>query len=273
MKKVAYAGFDLLYPCLEALEEAGCTVMRVFTFPTDNDYEFNRRVVDFARARHIPWTDRPVTRADLEDLAAAGCEALFSAGYIYRIPWDTPLRCVNVHPSLLPVGRGPWPMPCTILKGLTESGVTLHKVIRALDAGEILLQEAFPVTGEDDLETLTRAIHTLAPRLVRECVAHFDRLWAEATPQSGGEYWPEPGDGDRTLTPDDSARRADRVVRAFAGYGCLFRTEEETFTVVRGEVRFDRHAGAPGTRRVEGGVVMYALHGGWLRIFESKRVQ
>ena len=46
--KIGYAGFDLLYPCLEALEEAGCEVRRVFTFPTDNQYEFNRDVIAFA---------------------------------------------------------------------------------------------------------------------------------------------------------------------------------------------------------------------------------
>lgn len=270
--KIAYAGFDLLYPCLEALEEAGCTVMKVFTYPTDNDYEFNRQVVGFAEARNIPWTDQRITRDDLEALAAAGCEALFSAGYIYRIPADTSLRCVNVHPALLPVGRGPWPMPCTILKGLTGSGITLHKVVYDLDAGDILLQEPFPVTGRDDLITMTDTIRALAPKLVKACVADFDRLWAEATPQSGGEYWPEPSDEERTITPDDRAERADRVVRAFAGYGCLFRTEEETITVVRGEVRFDRHAGEPGDRRVEGGVPMVALRGGWLRIFESRSV-
>lgn len=268
--KIAYAGFDLLYPCLEALEEARCTILKVFTYPTDNQYEFNRQVTAFAQARNIPWTDHRVTKADLEELAAAGCDALFSAGYIYRIPVNTPLRCVNVHPALLPVGRGPWPMPCTILRGLSESGVTLHKVAEGFDTGDILLQEAFPVTERDDLETMTETIRTVAPRLVKACAADFEHLWANAAPQPEGEYWPEPSDEERTITLEDSAQRADRVVRAFAGYGCLFRTEEETFTVVRGEVRFGRHTEEPGTRRVEGGVLQYAIHGGWLRIFERR---
>ena len=59
--KIAYAGFDLLYPCLEALEAAGCEVMRVFTYPTDNVYEFNRQVTGFAEARGIQMCirDRP----------------------------------------------------------------------------------------------------------------------------------------------------------------------------------------------------------------------
>ncbi len=71
--KIGYAGFDLLYPCLEALEEAGCEVRRVFTFPTDNQYEFNRDVIAFAEKRGIPWTDRRVTSADLNALLDEGC--------------------------------------------------------------------------------------------------------------------------------------------------------------------------------------------------------
>ena len=266
--KIAYAGFDLLYPCLEALERAGCTVERVFTYPTDNVYEFNRQVVSFAEKRGIPWTDRRITSQDLQRLWEGGCQALFSAGYLYRIPVDTPLRCVNVHPALLPVGRGPWPMPCTILRGLTESGVTLHKVAAGFDTGDILLQEAFPVTQRDTLETLTETIRTVAPRLAAACAVDLDRLWASAVPQGAGEYWPEPGEEEMVITPEDSARRADRVARAFAGYGFVYRGGGEEQRILRGEVRFASHTTRPGTMRVEGGVPMYALRGGWLRIFQ-----
>lgn len=268
--KIGYAGFDLLYPCLEALEEAGCEVRRVFTFPTDNQYEFNRDVIAFAEKRGIPWTDRRVTSADLNALLDEGCEAFFSAGYIYKIPVDTPMRCANVHPALLPLGRGPWPMPCTILRGLAESGVTIHKVAAGLDTGDILLQEPFPVTGRDTLETMTETIRTLAPRLVRQAAVAFDALWAAARPQSGGEYWKEPAEEERTFTPEDSAERVDRVVRAFAGFGSLFRMKEKTCTVLRGEVRFGAHSETPGAMHMEDGVPVCALNGGWLRVLESR---
>ena len=41
--KIAYLGYDVLYPCLLALESAGCTVMELFTCKTDNVYEFNTK--------------------------------------------------------------------------------------------------------------------------------------------------------------------------------------------------------------------------------------
>ena len=268
--KIAYAGFDLHYPSLESLEAAGCEVMRVFTYPTDNVYEFNRQVTGFAEARGIPWTDARVTSADLNALWEAGCEALFSAGYIYRIPVDTPLRCANVHPALLPLGRGPWPMPCTILRGLSESGVTIHKVAAGLDTGDILLQESFPVTGRDTLETMTETIRALAPRLAAQTARSFDRLWEEAVPQGEGEYWKEPTEEEMTFTPRDSLERVDRIVRAFAGYGSFLRLGEETLTVVRGEVIPGGAEAPPGALRMEHGVPQYALEGGWLRLYESR---
>jgi len=264
--KVAYAGFDLLSPCLEALEEAGCQIMKLFTFPTNNVYEFNRAVTDFAQKRNIPWTDQRVTSGDLLALLDQGCEALFSAGYIYKIPVDTPLRCANVHPALLPLGRGPWPMPCTILKGLRESGVTIHKVAAGFDTGDILLQRPFPVTEADTLETMTETIRRLAPQVLAQAVRDFDRLWDKAVPQGAGEYWPEPAGEELVIRTEDAAARADRVVRAFAGYGCTLRLPDGDITVLRGEARREDHGQRPGTVRLADGAREYALSDGWLRV-------
>lgn len=266
--KVAYAGFDLLSPCLCALEQAGCEVMQIFTYPTDQIYEFNRDVVTFAKRRGIPWTDQRITSEDLYRLLACGCQALISAGYIYKIPVDTPMRCVNVHPALLPVGRGPWPMPCTILRGCKESGVTVHKVAAGFDTGDILAQEAFPVTEHDTLETMTDQIRLLAPQVLRRVVDDFDRRWDAAVPQGPGEYWPEPTQAEMTFYATDSAQRVDRVVRAFAGYGSIFCLKRQEIGVLHGEVCFADHNQEPGTICIEEGVPMYALNGGWLRVRE-----
>lgn len=269
--KVAYAGFDLLYPCLEALERAGCEILKVFTYPTDGVYEFTTDVTGFAERRGIPWTDRRVTSADMYALLDQGCEAFFSAGYIYKIPVDTPMRCANVHPALLPIGRGPWPMPCTILRGLGQSGVTVHKVEASLDTGDILLQEPFPVTAADDLETMTETIRAIAPRLVERAARDFDALWDAARPQGPGEYWKEPSEEERTFVLTDRAERVDRIVRAFAGFGSILRLGVGSDrTVLRGRVSFGDPGAAPGLVRMEDGKPVYALDGGWLTVLDQR---
>ncbi|MBQ9120755.1 MAG: hypothetical protein IJY12_00120 [Clostridia bacterium] len=229
--RVAFVGYDAFYSCLAALAE-NCTVLRIFTFPTDNVYEFNHRVIAYARTHRIPWTDQPITSLDLDALAAERCDFLFCSGYVYRIPNHSTLRMVNLHPSPLPIGRGPWPMPITILHGDTESAVTVHKIVRELDAGDILLQHRFPIAEDETLESLMEKISTHSAEAVHVLTEQFDPLYENAVPQEKGEYWPEPTDGERTVRETMSPEQADRILRAFYGYGCFYRGE----TILRGRL-------------------------------------
>jgi hypothetical protein len=52
---------------------------------------------------------------------------------------------INVHPSLLPALRGPDPVFRTLERGLTTSGLTIHRIADELDLGQILHQEEFAV--------------------------------------------------------------------------------------------------------------------------------
>ena len=108
--KIAYAGFDLMAPALGALCEEN-ELVRLFTCAVDGVYETNTAVIALAGHFGVPYTTAPITPRDVEALIADGCELLVSAGYYYRIPLDERLPMVNIHPSLLPYGRGAWPMP------------------------------------------------------------------------------------------------------------------------------------------------------------------
>ena len=263
--KIAYLGYDLLAPCLTALAESGCEVMEVYSFPTDNELEFNTEVRGFAQSRGLPYTEARITLEDIHRLRDAGCEAVFCAGYLYRVPVDHSLPLVNVHPALLPVGRGAWPMPVTILRGLEESGVTLHRMEADFDTGAILLQKAIPVGPEEDLEHLTGIIRQTAAELCRQAAADFPRLWAGAVPQGEGEYWPDPQKPDYTITAQTAPEAAERILRAFYGYNCYLHAGEREYRLVRGRFKaldhnrpFGEAAPAPaGGRRyyIRGGVI------------------
>lgn len=55
------------------------------------------------------------------------------------------IACVNMHPSLLPALRGPDPVFRALERGLTCTGITIHSVEDAFDAGHILFQEEQPL--------------------------------------------------------------------------------------------------------------------------------
>jgi methionyl-tRNA formyltransferase len=65
------------------------------------------------------------------------------------------LGCVNLHGSLLPRWRGASPVQAAILAGDTETGLSLQKMVLALDAGDVLAETALPLDGTEDAPTLT----------------------------------------------------------------------------------------------------------------------
>lgn len=53
---------------------------------------------------------------------------------------------INVHPSLLPAYRGPSPIETALLRGDHHTGVTIMKLVSAMDAGPIYAQHPFPAS-------------------------------------------------------------------------------------------------------------------------------
>ena len=73
---------------------------------------------------------------------------------------------VNLHPSLLPRYRGPSPITAAILAGDKETGITVQKVAKRFDSGDILAQVPFPLTGEETTGSLTETLGTLGAPLL-----------------------------------------------------------------------------------------------------------
>ena len=223
--RIVYFGFDLFADCFEALlENDNVEVMALYTFKTDNVFEFNNRVVALAENRNIPVHYERITEEAILKFLDNGLDFTVSAGYIYKIPVpdDKRFRGINVHPALLPIGRGAWPYPVTILKGLKESGVTIHKITNRFDEGDILLQEGFNVTPTDTLDTLTKKSQKLAKEMITKVVNNFCELWRNAAPQTEGEYWQEPTDIDRTISGDMDYETAEKTIRAFGSFGVIY---------------------------------------------------
>lgn len=237
--KIAYIGIDLLYPALPALASAGCEVVEIFTCPTDNETEFNLKITAFAQAHGIPCTQERMTGADIARLKEKGCKAAVCGGYYYRLPVDPEFPIINIHPALLPIGRGAWPMPLVILRELEETGITLHRVAQGFDEGDILLQERVAVSLKDDLETLMDKLTAPLPNMMANLAAHFDTLLANARPQGEGEYWPCPDERDYPITPDTPYTDADRILRAFYGYRCIYRDGKKSWAVIGGRAARD----------------------------------
>jgi len=74
----------------------------------------------------------------------------------------------NVHASLLPRHRGATPIQAAILAGDAETGVTIQRMVKRLDAGPILAQRAIPISDDDDAGSLLARLAPLGGDLVAE---------------------------------------------------------------------------------------------------------
>jgi len=62
--------------------------------------------------------------------------------------------CINLHVSLLPKYRGAAPMQRAIMNGEAETGVTIMKMDKGLDTGDMILTVKTPISDTDNLETV-----------------------------------------------------------------------------------------------------------------------
>lgn len=85
-----------------------------------------------------------------ERLAALHADMAIVAAYGLILPQAVldmfPLGAVNVHASLLPRWRGAAPIQRAIEAGDGKSGISIMKMAAALDAGDVISQEAIDIT-------------------------------------------------------------------------------------------------------------------------------
>jgi methionyl-tRNA formyltransferase len=161
------------------------------------------------------------TDESFERLQAFSPDVIVVVGYGQIIPQriiDLPrYGCVNVHSSLLPKYRGAAPVNWAIVRGETGTGVCTMKIVKKLDAGDVLLCRETPI-GEN--ETASEVMERLAPMGARLLVETLAGLEAGAiTPQpqddAASTYAPmmkrEDGEIDWSL----SAREIHNRVRGF----------------------------------------------------------
>ncbi len=94
-----------------------------------------------------------------------------------------PLGCVNVHPSLLPRYRGAAPMQRAIMDGQTETGMTICRMVRKLDSGDILLQQRMPIGQDENFAGLHDRLADSGADLLVEALKSLASGRAEGKPQ------------------------------------------------------------------------------------------
>jgi methionyl-tRNA formyltransferase len=185
-------------PSLDALLRASPhTVVGVVTQPDRprgrgqkiSDAPVKARAVDAGLPVLQP--ERMKDPAFLDALAAWGADLGVVAAYgrilteaILAVPR---LGMINVHASLLPRYRGAAPVHRAVIAGETSTGVTIMRVVKALDAGAMFLKEHRPIGPDETSDEVERALAQIGARLLVAAVDKIARGSAVETPQNDAE--------------------------------------------------------------------------------------
>ncbi len=204
----------------------------------------------------------------LERIAAARPEALVVCAYgaIIREPLLSDYEIFNVHPSLLPRWRGAAPIERAIMAGDAMTGVSIMRLVEALDAGPVCLQESEPIRADDDAGTLGERLQVLGGELLLRALVQRPPFHAQ--PEEGVTYAGKIESRDRLIDPSNPVRVEERRVRALRPHiGARLDLPDDTALGVRAaRVRDSSRDASPGP----GSPRTTEREPGWLRVEDGR---
>ena len=127
------------------------------------------------------------------------------------------LGTLNIHASLLPLLRGASPIQAAIREGHTETGVTIMRMVKALDAGPILVQARTPVPDDETYGELQLRLAEMGAMALIEALTLIDIGRAIETPQNDAlaTYAGKVGRGEARVDWTKDAATVSRIIRAY----------------------------------------------------------
>lgn len=224
MIKIAVFGYGLVgHTCLKALIDAKETIVGVFTHPdAPGESLWFPSVAQLAKDHHIPViaTESPKDPQVFAALQEMRPDLLFSFFYRKMIPeiiLDIPrLGSFNMHGSLLPRFRGRAPINWALVHGETQTGPTLHRMVKSADAGAIVDQEAVAIGPTDTAFDLTHKVGNAAVRVLLRQLPALKEGCAPSLPQddSKATYFGGRSAKDSRINWHQSAWQIHNLIRA-----------------------------------------------------------
>jgi len=213
-------------PPLRALIGEGFEVVGVVTQP-DKPQGRSRTITappvkQIAAEEEIPIL-QPKNARDpelVEKLKALNPDISIVVAYGHILPQriiDLPPKgTLNIHASLLPALRGAGPIQAAIRQGLSETGVSVMRVVPALDAGPVLLQASMPIFDDEAFGELQNRLSELGALTLIEALTlvNLGKAKEAIQDESRATYAPKVTRESSRINWRDSAVEISRLIRA-----------------------------------------------------------
>ena len=91
---------------------------------------------------------------------------IFPQAFLSLFPFGT----INLHPSLLPLWRGPSPIQAALMAGEKITGVSVQHMAAKMDAGPVIIQEKIQIEEDDTARSLSYKVAQMAGPLLHKTI-------------------------------------------------------------------------------------------------------
>lgn len=236
-------------PALKALMDAGHDICAVYTQPprpAGRGHKLQLSPVhSYAKLADIPVFTPINFKSDQDcqiftdhqaDLAIVVAYGLILRSRVLQAP---KYGCYNIHASLLPRWRGAAPIQRAILAGDQSSGITIMRMDRGMDTGDIIMQDALPITQYTTQQLLHDQLSALGAQLIVSTLKNLQNnsVRYQQQPAHGVTYASKLNRMEGLLDWRDSAELLERKVRALNPWpGSFFVHDGEMIKILQAEV-------------------------------------
>lgn len=247
-------------PVFEALLESGHVILALVTQP-DKPRGRGREVVPSdlvvrAREAGIPVLQPASTKTPefAQSLRELEPDVLLVASY-GEILNNEVLElathgALNVHGSILPRWRGAAPIQRAIAAGDEVTGISVQRMVLALDAGDIQLERTLPIGADDTSGSLFEKLAVLGGEAAVQALDELDEGRATYTPQDHelATHAPKLRKPEGQVDWSLSALQLERHVRAMSPWpGAKAASPDGKPLIIEQATRVEEASGEPGT--------------------------
>ena len=171
-------------------------IPKIYTYEILSDISRGQEsIIDVAKNLKIPISSpKTISKRTIEEVKSFNPDLILSAYYRKIFPESLiklpKLGVINIHPSYLPFYRGPVPTAWAILNAEKKFGITIHKVDKGIDTGDILIQKKYPIyDDESGFELYMRAMDLGAKLFIENFSKILNNKVKPKKQKSGGSYF------------------------------------------------------------------------------------
>ena len=228
---------------------------------------------------NIPVYQVEKIRKDYEFVKELKPDLILTLAYGQIVPQgllDIPtLGCLNLHGSLLPKYRGAAPIQYALLNNEKETGMTLMKMVKEMDAGEMYMSKTVQIRDEDNSTSLFNKMGDCALELAKEALPLYLEGKLKGVPQDESKvtFAPSIKPEEEKIDLNKSKEEIFGQIRALSDIpGAYLYLNELKFKIYKAKIISDEVNRKPGEIiRADKGGLYLQLSNGVISILELQK--